>query len=194
MDVIYQATYEDFNLLESQVRELDAKKKTKYTNSIFRTLTGTRHKTRRQVTSIPPAPITLGAASPTFIPSVAANPGTSVTNTNPAKEASTAALNAPTVEEWKLLAAETALPATTASNESQLGASYLNNHAHHTSPSNKISVCSSVSFAQENLKIVLTERLNDKIYTTFKENFRNINPDSISEMLPKVHAYNQRNI
>ena len=188
MDVIYQATDEGF--FESLVRELDAERNQSITTSIFRTLTGTRHKTRRrQVTSIPPMPITLSAASPTVIPSMAANQGMPVTNTNPGQETLTTALTAPAGEEWELSVPETALPVTTASNESQLVASYINNYAHQTTPGNNISMCSLDSFAQENLKSVLTERLNDKIYNTFKESFSSITLDSISKTLPmSVHT------
>ena len=46
MDVIYQANDEDINFLEAQVRELDAERNQCIITSIFRTLTGTRHKTR----------------------------------------------------------------------------------------------------------------------------------------------------
>ena len=113
---------------------------------------------------------------------MAANPGMPVTNANPCQEALTTALDASAVEEQELSVPETALPVMTASNESQLGASYINSCTHHTSPSNNV-VCSSDSFAYENLKSVLTERLNDKIYSTFKENISNINLDSISETL-----------
>ena len=136
-------------------------------------------------------PMNLGATSPTVMASMAANPGMPVTNTHPGQETLTMALDAPAVEEWELSVPETALPATTASNESQLGASFLNNCAHQTTPNNNISMCSSDSFSQENVKSALTERLNDKIYNTFKENFSTINLDSISKMLPKVHVYNQ---
>ena len=87
-------------------------------------------------------------------------------------------------------APETAMPVTTASNESQSGTSYLNNCANQTTPCNNISMCSSDPFAQENLKSILTERLNNKIYSIFKENFSNTNLDSISKMLPKVNTYN----
>ena len=69
MDVIYQAADKDFNFFEAQVRELDAES---IITSIFRTLTGTKHRTRRQVTCIPPMLITPGAANPTTIPSMAA--------------------------------------------------------------------------------------------------------------------------
>ena len=158
MDAICQATDKDSNFFESQVRELDAERNQSILTSIFRTLTGTRCKTRRrQVTSIPPMLITLGAASPTVIPSMAANPRMPVTNTNPGQEASTTALNAQAVEEQELSVPETALPVTTASNESQLGASCLNNCTHQTTPGINISVCISDSLAQENLKSIQTE-------------------------------------
>ena len=52
-------------------------------------------------------------------------------------------------------------------------------------------MCSSDSYAQENLKILLNEKLNDKIYSTFKETFSNTNLDSVSELSPKVHSYNK---
>ena len=52
-------------------------------------------------------------------------------------------------------------------------------------------MCSLDPFAQENLKSALTERFNDKIYSTFKENVSNINQDSISKTLPKVQAHKQ---
>ena len=70
-------------------------------------------------------PITLDAASPTVIPSMAANPGMTVTNAKSGKKALTTPLNAQAMEEWELSAPETALPVTTASDESQLGVSYL---------------------------------------------------------------------
>ena len=136
-------------------------------------------------------PITLGAASPTVLQSMAANPGMPVTNANTAQKVSAMVLDAQTVKEWEMSVPETTLPATTASSESQLGASYINNCTHHTSPSNTISVCSSDSFAQENLTSVLTERLNNKIYTTFKQNFNNINLGSINKALPIVCTYDQ---
>ena len=115
--------------------------------SVFRACTGTRHKARsRQVTGIPLTLITLDTASPAVMPSVAGNPGMPVTNANPGQEALTTALNAQAMEEQELPAPETALPATTANNESQLGISYLNNCANQTSPGNNISVCSSDPF------------------------------------------------
>ena len=75
MGVISQTTDGDFNFLEAEVRELDAERNQNVLTSIFRILTDTRCMTRkRQVTSIPPMPITLVATGPTVIPSAAANP------------------------------------------------------------------------------------------------------------------------
>ena len=100
MDVIYQAADKDFNFFEAQVRELDVERNQSIINSIFRTLTGTRHKTnRRQVTSVPLTLITLGATSPTIVPSVVATPGMPVTITNPGEEVLTTAINDPAMEE-----------------------------------------------------------------------------------------------
>ena len=44
MDVTYQASDEDFNFFEAQVRELDTERNQSILTSIFRTITGTRHK------------------------------------------------------------------------------------------------------------------------------------------------------
>ena len=72
MDVIYQAD-ENVSFFEAQVRELHAERDQSIITSNFKTLTGTRCKTkRRQVTGVPPMLITLDATSPTIIPSVAA--------------------------------------------------------------------------------------------------------------------------
>ena len=80
--------------------------------------------------------ITLDAASPIVIPSIAANPGMPVTNTNPSKEALRTALDAPAMEELELPVPATAMAVMTASNESQLGASYLHNHTHQATQDN----------------------------------------------------------
>ena len=73
VDAIYQDADEDFSFFETWVKELDAERNQSIITSNFRTLTGTRCKTRkRQVISIPPMLITLGAVNPTIIPSVAA--------------------------------------------------------------------------------------------------------------------------
>ena len=111
----------------------------------------------------------------------------------PAQEAlaTTTVLNTTTMVEQALPVSETILPVTTAINESQLGASYLNNHVHQVIPNTNLSVCSSDSYAQENLKTLLNEKLSNKIYSTFKETIRNANVDSVSQLSPKVHFYNK---
>ena len=62
----------------------------------------------------------------------------------------------------------------------------LNNCIHQVIPNNNVSVYSSDSFAQENIKTLLNKRLNDNIYNTFKENL-----DSVSKVSPKFCVYNQ---
>ena len=165
MDVIYQAADEDFNFFEAQVRELDAEGNQSIITGIFRTHTGTRCKTRRrQVTGIPPILITPGVASPTDVLSVATIPGTPVTIMTPAQEtlAATTVLDTPAMVEQGSSVLETILPVHPATNESHLGASYLNNCLHQGIPNTNVSVCSSDLYAQENLKTLLNEKLNEK--------------------------------
>ena len=71
---------------------------------------------------------------------------------------------------------------------SQLGGSYITNMQVHNDGSN-VSICSLDSESHENLKSHFNERLNDKVYNTFKELFSNVNVDSIKEVLPKIRAY-----
>ena len=105
-------------------------------------------------------PITLGVASPTIIPSVVTTPGTPVTITTPTQEAvaTTTVLdtpaNAPAVTEMEheLSVPETVLPVHPSTNESQLGASYLNICVHQVVQNTNVSTCSSDSYTQENLK------------------------------------------
>ena len=52
-------------------------------------------------------------------------------------------------------------------------------------------MCSLDSYTQETLKTLLNEKLNNKIYSTFKEIFSNSNLDSVSKLLPKVHPYDK---
>ena len=75
MDVIYQATDEDLNFFEAQVKELDTERNQSIITSIFRTLTGTRHKMRRrQVTSIPNNTDNSGCSKPYSLPNCGSNP------------------------------------------------------------------------------------------------------------------------
>ena len=73
--------------------------------------------------------------------------------------------------------------------ESQLVGPYINNPQVHDS--SNISVCSSDADTQENLKSHFNDRLSDKIYTTFRELFSNVNIDSVWEILPKINEYNR---
>ena len=167
MDVIYQAADENLNFFEADVRDLDAERNQSILTNIFRTITDTRCKTRRrQVSGIPPMPIILGEPSPTIIPSVATTSGMPVPKTTPVQEAlaTTTVLDSPvmapaaTEMEHKLLIPETILPVHPSTNESQLGASYLNNCVHQVVQSTNVSLCSSDSYAQENLKCLLNEK------------------------------------
>ena len=137
------------SFFEIQVKELEAERNQSKITIIFRPLTGTRHKTRRRkVTSIPPTPIHPGAANPTIIPSVAATSVTPVTILTQVQGALTEVLNTPEVVKQELSVPETILPVTTANKESQLGASYLNNHTLQGIPNNNVSniMCIHVQF------------------------------------------------
>ena len=78
--------------------------------------------------------------------------------------------------------------------ESQLGASYINNQSQQVTQDNSnISVCSTDSEVQENLKSLLHERLNNKVYTTLRNYLvilSNTNIDSVHKILPKISIYN----
>ena len=52
-------------------------------------------------------------------------------------------------------------------------------------------MCSSDLYAWENLKTLLNEKLNDTIYSTFKETFSNTNLDSARKLSPTVHVCNK---
>ena len=124
---------------------------------------------RRQVIDIPLMPITPGVGSPTIIPSVATTPGMPVPTMSPAQDglATTTVLDTPamapavTEMEHKLSMPETVLSVHPSTNESQLGASYLNNCVHQVVQNTNVSVCSSDSCAQENFKSPLNEKLYD---------------------------------
>ena len=143
-------------------------------------------------------PITPGVASPTIVPTVATAPGMPVTSTTPAQEALAATTVLDTQEivpaaaetEHELSLPETILPIHPSTNENQLGASYLNNHIHQVVPNTNASLCSSDSDAHKDLISLLDEKLNHKLYSTFKEMFNNTNLDSVSELSSEVQSYN----
>ena len=156
VDTIYQVNDQYFDLFEEQVKELQAERSQSIITSAFHALTGTRHKTkRRHVTGITPIPLMVGMTSPaigTGAPAVAMPPAPVETKLQP-----------PAVS-------ETTSPIQSPTTESQLGASHINSQSQQVVNDNSnISVCSLDSEAQQNLKSLFNERLNDKVYTTFKE-------------------------
>ena len=116
---------------------------------------------RRQVTGILPMPITPDVASPTIIPTAAITLGMPVTLMTPAQEAlaTTTVLDTPamapaaTEMEHELSIPETVLLVHPFTNESQLGASFLNNHIHQVVQNTNVSVCSSDSYTKKILKV-----------------------------------------
>ena len=171
MDAIYQADDQYFDFFEEQIRELQAKKSQGIIRSVFLVLTGSRHKTRRQVASIPPIPETMGTATPVTATEDQATPMPPL------------AIEA--VPEATMPAPVTVIPMQPPIAESQLGGSYINNLQVHDS--SNISVCSSDMDTQENLKSHFNDRLGDKIYTTFRELFNSVNINSLYEKLPKIN-------
>ena len=68
--------------------------------------------------------------------------------------------------EQELSVPETFLPGTTANNESHLGALHLNNCVCQGISDTNVSLCHLDSYAQENLKNLLNEKLNEKLAVT----------------------------
>ena len=62
-----------------------------------------------------------------------------------------------------------------------LGASYLGNIVHQANSTNKDNIAEQL----------LTEKLNNLIVNTFHDIFQNVNPNSLSEVSPKVKQYNE---
>ena len=61
MEIVYWADDEYFELLNQQAKKLHMERSQGFITWMFRALTGSRHKTRRrQVTGIPPTPVTIG--------------------------------------------------------------------------------------------------------------------------------------
>ena len=71
---------------------------------------------------------------------------------------------------------------------SKLGGSYITTMQ--AQNDGNFSVCSLHLVPHIYLKNHFNERLNDKVYDTFKEIFGNINVDGIKEALPKFSVYN----
>ena len=65
MEMVYQADYKYFEFLDQHVKELHMERSQGFITNMFRTLTGSRHKTRRkQVNRIPPTPVIIGSHTP----------------------------------------------------------------------------------------------------------------------------------
>ena len=62
IEMVYWADDEYFKFLNQQAKELHMERSQGFTTGVFRALTGSRRKTRRkQVTRIPPTPVTIGS-------------------------------------------------------------------------------------------------------------------------------------
>ena len=162
---------------EGQVRELQAERSQGIITSVFGALMGSRHKTRRrQVTSIPSTPVTAGSATTTTVPDMP------VTSTPPTQ------VNIVLVEPASELPEPIAeMTIHQPGVDSQLGLYIANTQVHNDG--NNVSLCSLDLEAHKYLKN-FNKRLNDKVYSTFKELFGNINVDSVPKALPKVSVYN----
>ena len=65
MHAVYLVDDQHFKFFEEQARELQSKNSQSIITSVFQALTGIRHKERkRQVTTIPPTPVTMGTGTP----------------------------------------------------------------------------------------------------------------------------------
>ena len=65
METVYQANDWYVKFLDQQVNELHMQRSQEFITSVFRSLTGSRCKTRRkQVTGIPPMPVMIGSYTP----------------------------------------------------------------------------------------------------------------------------------
>ena len=65
MEMVYQADDQYFKFFDQQGKELHVERSQGFITSVFRPLTGSRHKTRRkQVTRIPPTPVTIETHTP----------------------------------------------------------------------------------------------------------------------------------
>ena len=151
------------------------------------------------MTSILPTPVTMGSATPTTVSDIPATPTTvSDIPATPITVSDTPVTITPTAQADTDLvepAPEPVMPEPIAEVpmqqahvDSKLGGSYITNMQ--TQNEGNASICSLDSVAHKYLKNHFNERLNDKVYETFKELFGNINTDSTREALPKVSVYN----
>ena len=146
---------------------------------MFRALTGSRCRTeRRQVTGIPPTPVTLESTPTSHLKIKAA----STQPTSGKME-----LDESMPEQLDPISVVEVIRQPSVDN--QLGGSCIM-EMQVQNDSCQVSICSLDSGAQGYLKNHFNEHLNYKIYNMFKELFGSINVDSIKEALPKVSIYN----
>ena len=175
MEVVYHADDQYFAFKE-QAKSWNAEKNQSIITNVFQVLTGSRCKMRRrQVTSLQPMPVTMGTATP-------------ITATD-AQPTAMQPVPVETIPELLIPMPITEAPMQLPIGNSQFQGSYITDIQVHHDGSN-MSVCSSDSEGHENLKNHFNERLNDKVYSTFKELFSNVNVDSIKDVLPKISVYN----
>ena len=128
----------------------------------------------RQLTGIPPTPVMMGTATPVMVTDAQATTMPPI----PVKAIPEPLMPVPVMD----------IPMLPPMVESQLGGSSINNLQGHQDSSN-ISMCSSDLDEEEILKSHFNDRLSDKVYTTVKELFSNVNIDSVHEILPKINEY-----
>ena len=152
METAYQVDNQYFKFLENQVRELYVERSQDIFASVFMALTGSR-----QVTSIPPTPVTMGSGDPTTVPD-APVPTTLPAQVNivPVEPAPEALITEPIVE----------VPVQQPGMDIQLGGSYITTAQ--TQNEGNVSLSSLDSVVHEYLKNHFNKRLNNKVYDTFK--------------------------
>ena len=174
MEMVYQASDWYCEFLDQQVKELHMERRQGFITSLFRALTGRRHKTRRkQVTGIPPMLVTIWSYTPaTSID----DPSTKTLSEDVTQAELVARLPSPvpTNEE----------PAEESSTNNQLG-EYFQHNGYHI-PFH----CTDME-AHKHLTNHFSEHLSNKVYNTFKDLFSNINLDSTQETYQKISIYNK---
>ena len=176
MEVVYQVDDQHLTFLEEQAKKLNAEKNQSIITGVLCVLMGSRHKMRRRhVTGLPPMPVTVHRATPI--------------STTDAQPTATPPVLVDTVPEPLMLLPITEAPVQPPIGNNQLGGLYITDMQVHHDNSN-MSVCSLDTEPHDNLKSHFNERLNDKVYSTFKKLFSNVNIDSIKEVLPKISIYN----
>ena len=175
MENVYPTDERYFNFLEDQVKELKAEKNQSNSASMFQALTGSRHRTRRrQVTGIPPMPITSESTPVSNLEVVTVTTPPELSKTEQIELAPEKLVPVPVVEVHMQPSVNNQLEG---SYTMEAQVMQVENVSCHTS------ISSLTLLVHEYLKNNFNELLNDKVYNTFKELFENINIDSMKEAL-----------